>query len=436
MRFASLIPFLFLVVACTGDGTQSSTSLEAAADATTSTTTTLPITTTIQPTTTTTLAPLSIAGKVVGTDGEPVPQALVEILGSTTTTGPDGFFALEAEGPGTLIVTRPGWSSAQHEWHVDTQFAQISIEPRLVRGLRVGAGAAGDDAHFAELLALAKATAVNSFVFDTKQEGGKVLYDTSVQAAHEAGAVDVVYDPLERIAQAKEAGLYAITRIAVFEDSYRVAYRPEEKLAGIWVDPRIESTWGYNIALAVEACELGFDEIQFDYVRFPSGRTAEVSGQLSLTQEQRVAAIESFLSRARETLNPLGCATSADIFGIVVSMTDDQGLGQRPEEVSQHVDAVSPMVYPSHYSPGWLGFSDPNEHPYDVTADAIDDALPRVADPAVLRPWLQAFWWSNAQIRRSIQAAEDRGVGWILWNVRSDFDAAAIPTDEELSSSG
>ena len=388
------------------------------------------------PTTTTTLSPLSIAGKVVGPEGEPVAQARVEILGATTTTGSDGFFALEADGPGTLTVTKPGWTSGVHEWEADTAFAHISIQPIVVRGLRVGAGAAGDDALFTRLLALVETTAVNAFVFDTKLEGGTVLYDTSVQAAHDAGAVDVFYDPLERLAQAGEVGLYTITRIAVFEDSYRVAYRPEEKLAGIWVDPRIEATWDYNIALAVEACELGFDEIQFDYVRFPSGRTAEVSGQLSLTQAQRVAAVVGFLSRARETLNPMGCAISAAIFGIVVSVDDDQGLGQRPEEISRQVDAVSPMVYPSHYSTGWLGLTDPNEHPYEVTADAIDDALPRMAGSAALRPWLQAFWWSNDQIRRSIQAAEDRGVGWILWNVRSDFDAAAIPTDEELSPSG
>ena len=361
--------------------------------------------------------------------------ARVALHGSTATTGPDGFFALEAAEPGTLIVTRPGWTTAEHEWEADSQFARISLQPRVVRGLRVGAAAAGDDASFERLLELAEDTVVNAFVFDTKQEGGKVLYETMVQEAHHSGAVDPFYDPAERLDQVEEAGLYAITRIAVFEDSYRAAFRPEEKLAGIWVDPRLESVWDYNIDLAVEACELGFHEIQFDYVRFPAGRTAEVSGQLSLTERERVSAIEGFLSKAGETLNSMGCAVSADIFAIVVSMTDDQGLGQRPEEISRHVDAVSPMVYPSHYSPGWLGFSDPNQHPYDVTADAIDAALPRMDGTAVLRPWLQAFWWTNDQIRSSIQAAEDRGVGWILWNVRSDFDAAAIPSEDELSAS-
>ena len=131
----------------------------------------------------------------------------------------------------------------------------------------------------------------------------------------------------------------------------------------------------------------------------------------------------------------MGCVMSADVFGIIVSRPGDQEIGQRPEELSQHVDVFSPMVYPSHYSDGWLGLDDPNEHPYDVTADAIDDALPRLEPGTVLRPWLQAFFWSDQQIRRSIQAAEDRDVGWILWNSRSNYSRDAIPVDAELASS-
>jgi hypothetical protein len=98
-----------------------------------------------------------------------------------------------------------------------------------------------------------------------------------------------------------------------------------------------------------------------------------------------------------------------------------------------HLDAFSPMVYPSHYSDGWLGFDDPNDHPYDVTSDAIVDGLRRIQPGVILRPWLQAFWWTNEEIRRSIQAAEDHGVGWILWNAVSNFERAAIPSDAELS---
>jgi hypothetical protein len=91
------------------------------------------------------------------------------------------------------------------------------------------------------------------------------------------------------------------------------------------------------------------------------------------------------------------------------------------------------MVDPSHYSDGWLGYADPNEHPYDVTADALDDSLRRIEPGRQLRPWLQSFWWTAQQIRRSIQAAEDRGVGWMLWNIESDYSRSSIPTDAELA---
>jgi len=187
--------------------------------------------------------------------------------------------------------------------------------------------------------------------------------------------------------------------------------------------------------LAAEACEIGFDEIQFDYVRYPTGRAAEVSGQHELSQEQRTSAVAGFLAEARQTLHPLGCAVSAAVFGIVMSVPDDQGLGQRPEEVSIQVDTLSPMVYPSHYSDGWLGFDDPNDHPYDVTTDAIGDAMARMTAGSSLRPYLQAFWWTNEQIRTSIQAAEDAGVGWMLWNIASNFDREALPGDAEVEGS-
>ena len=352
---------------------------EAGALATTSTSST---------TTTTTIPVVSITGRVTESNGAALPlRVFVSSGGVTTHTGPDGWFSFEVADPDSISVSKPGWTGADVAWTDDVDYYEVSIQQRVIRGLRVGAEAAGDDTAFRGMLDLASATAVNAFVFDTKQEGGRVLYDTSVQEAHEIGAVDVFYDPVARIGEAHDAGLYAITRIVTFEDELRARGRPEEKLAGRWVSPLVATAAEYNIGLAVEACEMGFDEIMFDYVRFPSGQTAAVSGQLEMSQDERVAAIAGFLSRARQALHPLGCSVSAAIFGIVVSSQDDQGLGQRPEELSAQLDAVSPMIYPSHYSPGWLGFEDPNDHPYDVTADAIDDAIPRLAPGTILRPW-------------------------------------------------
>lgn len=375
---------------------------------------------------------LQLIGRVLDTNGLPIASAQVTASDGTTTTAPDGFFNLEATSSGMVSATKSGWVSAEVPWDGSTQLVEIRMEPITVRALRVSANAAGDPDHFQELLQLADDTAVNALVFDTKIEGGMVLYDTSVPLAHEIGAVRDTYDPVELIAAAHEHGLYTITRIVSFDDAIKGEKVPEHAIAGRWIDPRIEDAWTYNLDLAKEACELGFDEIQLDYVRFPSGDAVKISGQLDMSQDERVGAVAAYLAEARKLLHPLGCSVSADIFAIVVSSDNDQGIGQTPE-LSDQLDALSPMVYPSHYSPGWLGFDDPNEHPYDVTADAIDDSLARMRPGTTLRPWLQSFWWTPAQIRRSIQAAEDRGVGWMLWNIVSDYSRESLPTDAELA---
>lgn len=405
-------------------------------------TTTAPVASTVTTTTTSTTSTTSTTiptayfnGKVVDTAGSPVSDAVVTVGGETGSTDADGLVALGPVPISDVEVGRPGWVATVVPWDGGAATVEAVIEPRLVRALRVSAYVAEDRAAYDALLDLADETAVNALVFDTKQEGGTVLYDTSVQEAHEIGAVKPMYDPVELLNEAEARGYYTITRVVTFEDGIRAKAVPGEALVSgyAWLDPRNQDAWAYPLALAEEACDLGFDEVQFDYIRFPTGRAAAVSGQRAMTQADRVATIESFLAEARARLHPMGCAVSGDIFGIVVSTPDDQAIGQRPEELSRQLDAVSPMVYPSHYSDGWLGFADPNDYPYEVTADAIDDAAPRLAAGAVLRPWLQAFWWTSAQIKASIMAAEDRGVGWILWNAPGNFSRDAIPTDEELA---
>ena len=426
--------YLFIVglfaVSCTGDAGGGGVNIDETPEVTT---TTIVTTTSVPPTTTTTVPTYQITGKVTRPDGTPVPRVDVTMGEQIAVTDSEGIFSFETTDPQTMMVSRVGWSKAEIPWDEAMTFFEVTVTQDTVRGLRVSPDAAANDAVFRQLLTLADQTAVNTLVFDTKQEGGKVLYDTAVADAHAIGAVSPLYDPATRVAQAHEAGLYAITRLVAFEDSHRSGAFPDERIASGWLDPTSATAREYNLALAREACQIGFDEVQFDYIRYPSGSTATTTGQLDMTQEQRVGNIASFLAEARSVLHPMGCAVSAAIFGIVASAENDQGLGQRPDELSAHLDAVSPMVYPSHYSPGWLGFEDPNAHPYDVTADALNDALPRMADGSQLRPWLQAFWWSNEQIRRSIQAAEDLGLGWILWNVRSNFDLEALPTDEEVA---
>ncbi|MEX2134262.1 MAG: putative glycoside hydrolase [Acidimicrobiia bacterium] len=382
--------------------------------------------------TTSTIPSIQLIGRVVDTAGVPVSGATISVSGMSTTTAPDGFYSMEVPQPGVVTAVKPGWLSAEQPWDGNPGRVEIRLEPITVRALRVAANAAGDPDHFQRLLDLADQTAVNALVFDTKVEGGLVLYDTSVEMAYEIGAVSATYDPTELIARAREHGLYTITRIVSFDDAIKAAAYPDQAIAGRWMDPRNRDAWTYNLDLAVEACEIGFDEIQLDYIRFPSGQAVEESGQLDMTQEARVGAVAEYLAAARRLLHPLGCSVSGDVFAIVVASPNDQGIGQRPEELSVQLDAFSPMIYPSHYSEGWLGYPDPNEHPYDVTHDAIEDTLRRVEPGTAVRPWLQSFWWTSAQIRRSIQAAEDLGVGWMLWNIVSDYSRESIPTDAEL----
>ena len=355
---------------------------------------------------------------------------MIAVGEAETTTGADGTFLLAGVPAGTVTVSRPAWHGIEVPWggeaHID-----VTLQPRVVRALRISSYVAADQAQFEAVLDLAERTAVNSLVFDTKDETGYVLYDTGVPEAAELGSIRPMYDVEAHLATAKERGFYTITRVVSFEDQVWTRAAPEAKFAGRWIDARDPANWEYPLGLAVEACELGFDEIQFDYVRFPAGQTA-AAARISnpTTQAERLDAIQGYLTEARSRLHPMGCAVSADIFGIVLSSPDDQGIGQRPEEVSQVVDAVSPMIYPSHYSNGWLGFEDPNDHPGPVTADALDSGAPRLESPALMRPWLQAFWWTNSQIAASIAEAEKRGFGWILWNAAGNYSESALPAGE------
>jgi hypothetical protein len=166
-------------------------------------------------------------------------------------------------------------------------------------------------------------------------------------------------------------------------------------------------------------------------VRFPAGATGRAArSSHPVTQAERLEAVVGFLTEARERLHPEGCAVAVDVFAIVLSSPDDQGIGQRPEELSEVVDVLSPMVYPSHYAEGWLGFAEPNDHPAEVVADALDDGMARLAGTAVLRPWLQAFSYSSSRILGEIDQSEQRGLGWMLWNPGSRYEVEALPVGE------
>ncbi len=328
--------------------------------------------------------------------------------------------------PTSTTTTAPSTTTTTAPTTTTTTEPEKTPPPDIVRGLRVSEIVAGDTEKFDELLALADATVVNTLVFDTKTEAGDVLYASEVELANEIGAVRDVYDPAELIAEAREHDLYTITRIVTFEDDHWSDARPASSLEGTWMNAADRTNWSYPIDLAVESCKLGFDEIQFDYVRFPDGLAAQRS-TVPATMEERTGFIAEFLETARSTLADEGCAVSAAIFGIVTASVTDEGIGQTVDSLSDKVDALSPMLYPSHYGPGWIGFADPNDHPGPVIAHALDSAADDMAPGTRMQPWIQAFYYNGSQIQAQITEAEERGAGWMLWNASGNYRADWLP---------
>jgi len=388
------------------------------------------------------MEPIRVSGRVVDPEGFGVAAVNVTLGDLRLTTNDHGDFEFVEALAGVVTADKIAWNDASIEWDGRATRLEVILEPFIVRGLRVDGLAAGDDEKFTEILRMAEASTVNALIFDTKDEKGIIPYLSNVQEARDIGAVTDRNNPREVVAAAHERGLYTITRIVTFQDPVRAPVREDlalhnSKTGGIWrtvqglgwMDPTDREAWEYPLDLAVEACELGFDEIQFDYVRFPTdGDIGAVQYDVPIEgSADRIKTVSDFLTEAGNRLHPLGCAVSADVFAIILSVQDDQGLGQHVEALSRSVDAVSPMIYPSHYGSGWLGLDRPSDHPELVIGNALDGGIPRMVGGAVMRPWLQGWGYSEAQFEASIAEAEERGVGWMLWHSSSDHMKEALP---------
>ncbi len=392
------------------------------------------------------LQPVQLRGVVRAADGRPMPATKVTMNGVEAVTDDAGTFVVNRAVPGPVEAVRPAWNAARAEWDGAAPSLELVMEPNTIRGRRVWGAAAADPAHWEQILDLAETSAVNGLVVDTKDENGIVQWDTGVPLAEEIGAEANVFDIDRVLADMDRLGLYKITRVVTFQDKFLARARPE--LAALdsddsepwetygdqlWLDATDREAWEYPLALAVDACERGFDEIQFDYVRFPTDGPVQrlVFDEDVGEDEKRVETIASFLQEAQRRLHPLGCAVSADIFAIVVSVDNDQGIGQRPEELSHSVDVISPMIYPSHYGKGWRNLEDPNAYPSEVVGGALDDTLPRLHGAAVLRPWLQTYPYGRTEIEIEIDEAEQRALGWMLWSAGAQFASNWLPPDGE-----
>lgn len=383
---------------------------------------------------------IEVAGVVTNGSGEPVKQAWVTdgtIYAFTDNSGAFVFDPGAIASDATLTVFGAGYLQAKVPVPADGDRLDIRLEPQMIKGIYYNPNITRTEADVDVLIDLINTTELNAVVIDIKEE--HVFYDTKVPFFHDAGIVTPVIDLPTTLKKFQDHGIYTIARLVVFKDSGVAETFPhlgvKDNVTGnlwrdmngvAWVNPMLHELWDYNIELAVEAANLGFDEIQYDYVRFPTdGDLSRVEYGLPNTQEIRQRSIESFLERSREALIPTGVRLSADIFGFAVKVDDDLGIGQNVPRLAPHVDYLSPMVYPSHWPNGSVPVDGhPNDYPYETIKYSMELAIAQLdGDAAKLRPWLQDFnmpgmmKYGAAEVRAQIDASEELGLsGWLIWD--------------------
>ncbi len=368
-----------------------------------------------------------------------------------TRADDDGRFSLDvpADTP-ALVVKAPGYEKRRIP--VGTETATIALKPKVIRAAYLTYYGIAEPKIRDRVLELVGRTELNSVVIDVKGDRGLIPYRTEVPAALAAGAQGPViikdFDGL--LKSLRDRDIYTIARIVAFKDNILAHHRRDlaiidtrsgkpwidnEKLA--WVDPFREEVWDYLIAIAKEAAAKGFDEIQFDYVRFPTdGRLSAAMYSQPNSSATRLPAIAGFLAKARRELGPTGVFIGADVFGYTAFNANDTDIGQRIEELAPHLDYICPMVYPSGYHLGIPGYRNPVMHPYEVVKESVRLIRQRSQHATVqVRPWLQDFRdyafdrriFGTREIRAQIKGGVDGGgLGFMLWNPRNDYTAQAL----------
>jgi hypothetical protein len=396
--------------------------------------------------------PRTLQGRVLdaGT-AVPIPGAQVWVGAQEILADAEGRFSVEMAGPeAALIVKAPGYE--RKVLAPDRPDLTVTLSPKVIRAAYLTYYGVGERAIRERVLGLVERTELNAVVIDVKGDRGLIPYRTGVRAALEAGAQGpvIVKDFDGLLAGLKARGIYTIARIVAFKDNVLANHRPDlavidtrtgkpwidrENLA--WVDPFREEVWDYVIAVAKEAALKGFDEIQFDYVRFPTdGKLAAAKYSRPNTAATRLPTIAGFLAKARRELGPTGVFLAADIFGYTAFNPNDTDIGQRIEELAPHLDYICPMVYPSGYHLGIPGYRNPVAHPYEVVRESVRLIRQRAQHTtARVRPWLQDFRdyafdrrpFGVHEIRAQMKGAADAGgVGYMLWNPRNDYTAEAL----------
>ncbi len=313
-----------------------------------------------------------------------------------------------------------------------------------VKGIHLTSWAAGSKQYRVILETILSTTQVNAVVIAIKEYHGEV-YIRVKESQELKTYVNAIPDLPDFIKKLKEQNVYTIARVVVFKDDLLARRRPELSVKNkdgsiwtnnrniAWVDPYRKEVWDYNLSIAEKAAEIGFDEIQFDYIRFPSdGKTAECQYSVIHSTASANKALVDFLKTAKKRLQSKKIKISACLFGLTTTVAHDMGIGQNIETMAKYVDYICPMIYPSHYALGELGYKIPEKNPYEIIARSIIYAKERLKDDAYkIRPYLQDFSlnypYKEREVRAQLKACRDNGVDtWLLWNPVSKYTLAAI----------
>lgn len=423
----------------------------------------------------------------IGTRLEVIEEKKVEIVKEKTVKKPDGKTEVQKN---TTVENwekisyqknrekRTGWIKSKQlvdslgatlpkEWK-NLDFSPIEKKNypenkrREVRGIYVTSSSASLTKRVDDLIALSKRTKINAFVIDVKEDDGTLLFKMKAGEKYNPNANrrSPIKDIDKFMKKMKDNNIYTIARVVSFKDPTYAKANPDKaiitKSTGkpftnsdgvIWVSPHDRYLWEYNIAVAKEAALAGFDEIQFDYVRFPASNGGKLDKDLDYrnpNKESKPETIQKYLQYARKELEPLGVYIAADVYGQVGSLPDDMALGQHWESVSNVVDYICPMIYPSHYGKGVYGLPVPDAEPYKTVYRSTQDSMNRNANidtPAMIRPWIQAFtarWvkgyitYGPEQIELQVKALKDLGINeYILWSPTNRYKIEKNPPSDK-----
>jgi len=370
---------------------------------------------------------------------EPIQNVIISDSKHSVRSDANGSFSINSK-EGTYHVKAYGYRPLQFSQNQEEKI--IEVESINVKALYLTFwGANINSKTLNRILNIIDETDVNSIIVDVKNEYGSTSYKTGFKQANGYGAWHsrTIKDIEKFMELMKSKNIYTIARIVTFKDELQASNNPDyaiKKANGeiwrnhdnmAWVDPFDKRAHDYTIAIAEDAAKVGFDEINFDYIRFPA--KSGLSLLKENTQKNRVEAITSFLESAKQKLRKHGVFISVDTYGNTCWSNDDTNIGQTVTSLAKHADYIAPMLYPSGFANGALGYKHPSEHPHAVIYKSIENIKDKI-DVARIRPWLQYFkdyahkkrYYRKFEVNEQMRAANEINTnGWMMWSPSSKY---------------